>query len=53
MDIASQVQTLDETVYISHSSNTLEEDMNPVNFPPTMSKSEFFNLGMATSLGEG
>ena len=34
----TQVQILDETDYISHSTNTLEKDMNPIILPPAMGK---------------
>ena len=32
MDTATQVQNLDEAVYISHSANTLGKAMNPILF---------------------
>ena len=42
---------------ISHSTNTLGKGMNPIILPPAMGKivgqTRFFNLGEATSLGEG
>ena len=57
MDTATQVQILDETDCISHSSNTLGKGMNPIILPPAMDKivgqTEFFSLGKATNLGEG
>ena len=52
MDIANRVQTLDGTVYISHSANTLGKGINPIILPPAMKKywwqTGLFNLGMAT-----
>ena len=57
MDMATQVQILDETDCISHSTNTLGKGMNPIILPPAMGKivgqTRFFSLGEATSLGEG
>ena len=57
MDTAPQVQILDETDCISHSTHTLGKGINPIILPPAMSKIEgqtrFFSLGEATSLGEG
>ena len=38
MDTAPRVQILDKTDYISHSTNTLSEGMNPMILPPVMSK---------------
>ena len=55
--MATRVQYLDEAVCISDSTNTLGKGMNPTTLPPAMGKiveqTEHFNLGMATSLGEG
>ena len=34
----SRVQILDETDYISHSTNTLGKGMNPIILPPAMGK---------------
>ena len=55
--IVSSVQFLDVTDCISHSTNTLGKGMNPIILPPVMGKivgqTRFFNLGEATSLGEG
>ena len=58
MDSATQVQTLDKAVCISHSANTLRKSINPtILLLPVMSKivgqSVLFNFGMATSLREG
>ena len=57
MDTTTQVQILDETGCISHSTNTLGKGMNPIILPLAMSKivgqTGFFSLGKATSLGEG
>ena len=57
MDTATQVQILDETDCISHSTNTLGNGMNPIILPPAMGKivgqTRFFSFGEATSLGEG
>ena len=54
---AARVQILDETDCISHSTNTLGKDVNPIILPPAMGKivgqTRFFNLGKATNLGEG
>ena len=38
MDAAARVQILDATVYISYTSNTPGKSMNPVVFPPAISK---------------
>ena len=38
MDAATQVQNLDETDCISHSTNTLGKGINPIILPPAMSK---------------
>ena len=38
MDTATRVQIMDETDCISHSTNTLEEGMNPIILPPAMGK---------------
>ena len=38
MDIATQVQILDKTDGISHSTNTLGKGMNPIILPPAMDK---------------
>ena len=38
MDTAIRVQILDETDYISHSTNTLGKGMNPIILPPAMGK---------------
>ena len=38
MDTAKRIQTLDETDYISHSTNTLGKGMNPIILPPAMGK---------------
>ena len=55
--MATQVQILDETDCISHSTNTLGKGMNPIILPPAMGKivgqTRFFSHGEATSLGEG
>ena len=57
MLMASQVQILNEPVYISHSTNTLGKGMNPAIPPPVIGKivgqTEFFSLGMTTGQGEG
>ena len=57
MNTATQVQILDETDCISHSTNTLGKGMNPIILPPAMGKivgqTRFFSRGEATSLGEG
>ena len=57
MDTATQVQILDETDCISHSTNTLGEGMHQIILPPAMGKivgqARFFSLGEASSLGEG
>ena len=53
MNTATQVQILDETDCISHSTNTLGKGMNPIILPPAMGKivgqTRFFSLGEATS----
>ena len=38
MDTATQVQILDEAVYISHCTNTLRNRMNQNILPPTKGK---------------
>ena len=38
MDMAAQVQILDETVCISHSANTLEKGMTPSISPSAMGR---------------
>ena len=38
MDTATQIQILDETNCISHSTNTLGKGMNPIILPPAMGK---------------
>ena len=38
MDTATQVQILDETDCISHSTNTLGKGMNPIILPSAMDK---------------
>ena len=57
MDTATQVQILDDTDCISHSTNTLGNGMNPIILPPAMGKivgqTVFFSPGEATNLGEG
>ena len=56
MDMATQVQILAKTVCISGSAYTLGKGMNPIILPPAWINSRadlFFNLGMATCLGEG
>ena len=57
MDMATQVQILDEADCISQSTNTLGKGMNPIILPPAMGKivgqAGFVSLGEATSLGEG
>ena len=44
---ASQVQTLDKAVYISHYTNTLANGMNPTILPQDKRHTMFFNLDMA------
>ena len=57
MDIATRVQIQDESVYISHSANTLGKGKNPTILPLALSRivgqTGFFSLGMVTSLEEG
>ena len=38
IDTASQVQILDESVCISHCTNTLKKGMNPITLSPVMGK---------------
>ena len=38
MDTATRVQILDETDWISHSTNTFGKGMNPIILPPAMGK---------------
>ena len=55
MDTATRVQILDENDCISNCTNTLGRGMNPVIQPSSkiVGHTRFFNLGEATSLGEG
>ena len=39
MDMATWVQNLDKTDYISHCTNTHGKGMNPIILPPAMGKS--------------
>ena len=56
MNIVTLVQTLDEAICISHSTNTLWKSMNQAILLPAMGeivgKTGLFSLGMATDLGE-
>ena len=52
MDTVTRVQILDEPVYISYSNSTLGKGINPA-FGQIAEQTELFNIGMATSLGEG
>ena len=38
LDTATRVQIMDETDFISHSTNTLGKGMNPIILPPAMGK---------------
>ena len=38
MDTVTLVQIMDKTVYISHSANTFEKDINPAILSPLISK---------------
>ena len=38
MDTVTRVQILDQTNYISHSTNTIGKGMNPIIFPPAIGK---------------
>ena len=54
--MANCVQALEEAVCFSHSANIAGEGMNPNILSLAMGKiveQTFFNLGMATDLGEG
>ncbi len=57
MDTATRVQILDESDCISHSTNTLVKDMNPIILPLAMGKivgqTRFISPDEATSLGKG
>ena len=57
MDTVTQVQILDESDCISHSTNSLGKGMNPIILSPAMGKivgqTRLFSPGEATSLGEG
>ena len=57
MNLTTEVQILNEVLYISHSANTLGKDTNPTIFTPTMNKiigqTGLFNFGLTTGLGEG
>ena len=57
VDLATRVQILDEAVFFSHGDNLLVKGMHPTTPPPTsleelVGQPDFFNFGMATSLGE-
>ena len=54
-DKATWIQNLDETVWISHSANSLRKGMNPIILPLAMGKylSRQGSLGIPTVLGEG
>ena len=56
-DTVSEVQILDEAVYISDYANTLEKDINPTILSTDTGKiggqTGLFTFGMATGLGEG
>ena len=56
MDTGTQVQILDQTDCISHTTNTLGKGMNPKYSPSSygeiVGQTRFFSLGEATSLGE-
>ena len=56
MDMAIQVQILNEAICISYSANTLGKGMNPIIFPlaigEIVGQTGFFKL-IAISLGEG
>ena len=49
----TQIHILDKAAYISHSTNTLGKGMNPFFFQLWVGQTVFFNLGTATSPGEG
>ena len=57
MDMAIQVQMLEEVVCVSRSDNTHRKGMNPIILPPAMDEiveqTGLFKLGMVTSLGKG
>ena len=51
MDTATRVQILDEIDCISHSTNTLRKDMNPIILPPAIVFCLFLDFnGISTSL---
>ena len=56
MDTLTRVQIQDEAVCILHSANTwverYEYNYSPSSYEETEEQSEFFSLGMATSIGE-
>ena len=57
MHMAAQVQILEKAACISNRTNSHGKGMNPNILPPAMGKiveqTGFFNLGLATNLGEG
>ena len=57
MDQATWVKILDESVCISHSTHTFGKAMIATNFPQLWLNNDrqtgLFNLGMASSLGDG
>ena len=56
MNKVTQVQILDEAVYISHKGNSLGKDMNSTIPSPAMGKivgrTGLFNFGIVTDLSE-
>ena len=53
MDLASQVQVLSMTVYISHSTNSLGKGMKSKSSPSSyLGQAGLFKLGIAIGLGE-
>ena len=54
MDTVTQVQILDEAVWISHCANTFGKGMHTHILPHAMGKQTgLFNLGMETNLAKG
>ena len=52
MESAIRVQIFDEAVFIWHNANTYGKRMNSTSDRKIAGQTEFFNLGMATSLEE-
>ena len=53
MDTVTQIQIMDEAIFISHSANIIGKGINPTILPLAMGKlTTLFNFWMPTGLGE-